>query len=484
MTGKEKYNKWLKAVKIDHNALLDVPKELWTNELCLEAVKTDYSALNYLSKKYLTKEICFEAYKQSPSSIRYVHKDLQQLYAKNIFEYNFSTLKNIFNSTKYQIYNLFNEFFNYISQVKFIIKDYNIEYNYNFNIFSSISETYYKENMHSDIIKLILDPKTEKIGSPKNMNLFVKLLNKIKPELKIVIGKNAIIEREKGRIDILISDSKNAIIIENKINFAKVQEDQLGRYYINTSKRGLIVKAIVYLTLSPEKDLKINYSIKDPILRETIKELIIPLPVLNKKNEISFSDDFIGKCINNSNNCISKIYYSEYRELLKSLGGSIMTVDLDRATLMEIYANKEKLESFNMFGALWDRREEVFNGIFRELLKENDFSEHPDDIKNSLYFRINDNISLGYHVKDWSFGFTYTQSGKKLSKKFQDDLKILLENKKLKDIFWKEPTSSHELWVWKTVDIDKIGEPKNLIYNFNILKEIINQWFKCRKNGI
>jgi hypothetical protein len=392
--------------------------------------------------------------------------------------YNFTIINNSLDSSKIKIYNLFNGFEHYLSGIKSKIKDYGIGEESNFNIFSSISDTYYKENLHSDIIRLILDPSTEKInnGSEKNINLFVSLLNKIKPNLKINIGKDIVVEREKGRIDILIYDSKlNSIIIENKINFARDQDNQLGRYYNYALKRGFKVKAIVYLTLSPEKQLEINYSIKDSKLREDIKDLIIPLSVLNKKNEKNFIDDFIDQCIKYSeDNIIAKVYYSEYKELLKSLGGNAMTMNLDRSTLLEIYANKEKLEQFNLFGYLWDKREKVFNEIIRELLKENDFGEYSDD-KNIWLFKIDANISLGFSINGWSFGFTTTPKGKKFSEDTQEELKILLENKKLKDIFVKEPTKSDEWWVYKNVDIDKIGDCKSLISNFNVLKELVQK---------
>jgi hypothetical protein len=336
--------------------------------------------------------------------------------------------------------------------------------------------------MHSDIIALILDPSTEKIGNDKNIDLFVKLLKKIKPKLKITIGEDITVEREKGRIDILIYDSdNNSIIIENKINFAKDEKDQLGRYYKNCLRRGLDVKAIVYLTLSPEKELDIEFSIKDSKLREDIKDLIIPLSVVNKKGESNFADDFIGKCESNSDNNIAEVYYSEYRELLKSLGGNIMTNDLDHATLKEIYANKERLDAFNMFGALWNKRKKLLPDIIGELLKENDFIEHPDDEKVLyLKLKIDDNISLGFALKDWAFGFVYTS--KKISKKLQDDLKIILDNIKLKDIFWKDPPYADEWWVCKYVEMDKIRDCKDLIYNFNILKEITEQQLKNRKD--
>lgn len=84
MKKEKSYKEYLEAVKLDHNAILDVPKELWTNELCLEAVKRDYSALYYLEEKHLSKDICVEAYTKSPSSIRYVRKELRQLFMNYI----------------------------------------------------------------------------------------------------------------------------------------------------------------------------------------------------------------------------------------------------------------------------------------------------------------------------------------------------------------------------------------------------------------
>ena len=388
--------------------------------------------------------------------------------------YNFEGMNNVLKMPKQKIWAFFDEFIAYAQSLQKIIKDYNIVNNSNFNIFSSISDIYYRENFHSDIIKLILDPTTEKIGNSKNIELFVKLLKKIKPTLKIMIGKNISIEREKGRIDILLYDDKNnAIIIENKINFAEDQDDQLGRYYSTTIKKGLTVNAIVYLTLIPEKILDIEYSIKNKELRDKIKDLIIPISVINKSKGIKFSDDFIEKCLTNSENIVSRVYYSEYNELIKHLGGTAMTMDLDRDAIKDIYTDREKLTKFNLFGSLWDKRWDVIKGIIKEQLEENDFQIHPDD-KNTMYCKIDDIVSLGYHLKDLSFGFVYTPGTKKFSK-IHDRLKSIVENKKLKNIFNKSSADSNDGWAWKDIDIDKIGNFENIIINFNMLRELYKE---------
>jgi len=427
--------------------------------------------LSLLLKYYLTK-----------NDTHVKNFNMSEQYSK----YDLNELKKILDISKNRIFDLFTSYKGFIDSYQNLQKKYDLESESSFNIFSSISDTYKKENLHSDIIRLILDPSTEKIGNEKNIVLFVKLLNKIKPELKIVLNKNVVVEREKGRIDLLIYDSKhNSIIVENKINYAKDQYNQIGRYYERALKRGLNVMAIVYITLLPDdKKLDIDYSIKDNKQRESIEHLIIPLHILNKKRGISFADGFINECINCSENDIAKVYYSEYKELLKSLGGTFMTMDLDRATLLEIYSNKEKLDAFNMLGSLWSRSGEIFNGIIRELLKENDFHEHPDDPKNTLFFKLDDNVSLGYHVGEWSFGFTKTPKGKDFSTTQQNDLKIILENKRLKDIFSKtdnDPDNPNENWVWRMLDIDKVGDCKCIINNFNILKELYLNDLKAEK---
>lgn len=120
------------------------------------------------------------------------------------------------------------------------------------NIFSIISNTYYKEDFHSDVLMAILDQDNDIFMD------FIDLLNSHNESINI--SKNdyltPIFAREKGRIDILIKDkkSKHAIIIENKINNAVDQPRQLPKYYdYVTKKLGLTVDAIVYLSFDGVK---------------------------------------------------------------------------------------------------------------------------------------------------------------------------------------------------------------------------------------
>jgi hypothetical protein len=325
----------------------------------------------------------------------------------------------------------------------------------------------------------MLDPKTNNIGNRENVSLFIALINKINPKLKIEEFEGEItVEREKGRIDVLLFDEKGrAIIIENKINNAADQKDQIGRYYKKVKEdMKLSVKAIVYLTLTPDKQLDRKWSIQDDKIRNEIEEkgLIVPVPVINKRSEPSFSENFIEDCIKwaeAENNEIAKVYYSQYKNLIRHLGGDSMTNDLDHEAIKEIYADKKKLCAFNMFGSLWDKRKEIIWEIISDLLKGKEFQPYD---RGCLYYQLNDEISFGYG-KDLTWGVICSPEKKKLRKEMYAPLKSALDDRRLKNIFSDESAQKNELWVWKVVDMSKVEDLQTIIDNFTTLKEILIQ---------
>ena len=137
----------------------------------------------------------------------------------------------------------------------------NFKENYPFNIFELISDIYYRENFHSDIIAQLL--RNEIIL--KNFLDFIGV-DKSKYE-------NCEVEREESKIDILIKTEKNCIIVENKLNWAVDMPEQLFRYYNECkNNKKLEVDKIVYLSPNflkkPTED-----SVKE-IPKELIKTII------------------------------------------------------------------------------------------------------------------------------------------------------------------------------------------------------------------
>ncbi len=95
--------------------------------------------------------------------------------------------------------------------------------NLGLNPFAIVSDVFYRENFHSDILRVLIDPKTEHNEGDKYLRLFLDFLRSHDVPLSESAYTNASVIREEGRIDILIktdNSPKKAIIIENKINNA------------------------------------------------------------------------------------------------------------------------------------------------------------------------------------------------------------------------------------------------------------------------
>lgn len=137
----------------------------------------------------------------------------------------------------------------------------NFEENYPFNIFELISDIYYRENFHSDIIAKLFENEIVL----KNFLDFIGV-DKSKYE-------NYEVEREESKIDILIKTEKNCIIVENKLNWAKDMPEQLFRYYNECkNNKKLEVDKIVYL--SPNSFKKPTEDSVKEIPKELIKTII------------------------------------------------------------------------------------------------------------------------------------------------------------------------------------------------------------------
>ena len=367
------------------------------------------------------------------------------------------------------------EYDDYKEAITNLQKGFNIEPHINFNIFTAISDKYRKENLHSDILGYILDPHTEKIGNIKYIEIFKRYLEK-KTGKEIALDlKSVTVERETGRIDLLIKDGQdNCIIMENKINDALDREDQIGRYFQEREAiKRASVQAIVYLAKTPWKKLDREYSISDPLDREKIEKMLLEIPVVNKEGESSFID-VLNECkdvcrkkleaaasdnipgILESKALFSYVFLDEYISLLKHLGGGFMAKDLDTQAMYKIFSDKDTLDSFRVMGALWEKQQEIIPQVFKDyFLKSLGFSIYPDD-ENTVFKNIKEDVNIGLDV-ELSFGFVYTPGGE-IKRSNRIPFKNLLEDVQLKKYFVAEEAVAQDegWWVYKTVDWNQI----------------------------
>jgi len=179
------------------------------------------------------------------------------------------------------------------------------------NIFTLISDTYHKEDFHSDILNELI------IYDSNILYGLIDLINAVNPRVNLKKDdyKSYKSVREEGRIDILVTDSisKKAIIIENKINNAVDQPKQLLRYY-KKIKQDYKVDAIVYLSLDGIKHPSTHGWDDDKKIE--ILDILIKLAAHNNGSNDIYS--LLKKNENNKDSylsCLSK----QYSELITTL---------------------------------------------------------------------------------------------------------------------------------------------------------------------
>lgn len=202
-----------------------------------------------------------------------------------------------------------------------------------FNAFALASNIYHRENLHSDVMAAILDPDGSHGQGDRFLMLFLEFLNE-RHDLKLDLEdyRDAIIEREPGRIDLLIrgtrGDRPKAIIIENKINGAGDMDCQVVRYLekVRTVWK-LDCEAIVYLTLQ-QKGRPCTHGWPDEE-REQVEPLL--------KSICAFADapddlhsGWLRPCVGSAADSNLEVAHviRQYRQLILKLGQNAMNQPL------------------------------------------------------------------------------------------------------------------------------------------------------------
>ena len=253
----------------------------------------------------------------------------------------------------------------------------------NANIFSSISETYKKENYNSDILRFILDPKA--MGEEKYLHEFLNII-------KIDYNKEEFISdievlREKYRVDVLIRNNRlrKAIIIESKINGADDQPMQLIRYYKKLNDDEFDVLKIVYLTIYP-KQPKLYYEenkeiskydfeiLKKEINRKIFKTFISPGKTTKEYYKFQ---DFLEKFSESD-------IMQQYKKHIDKLGGCIL--DEEKQIINEIFNDEEKTSEVKNLMNLWEKKAETLCTIFNEKFELNDDEKNWEKDENFIFY--------------------------------------------------------------------------------------------------
>lgn len=198
-----------------------------------------------------------------------------------------------------------------------------------FNIFDIITDKWKRENLHSEILKFLLE---------NYENFFNDFLDLIEIKNKEEYS-NAEITNEEAKIDILIKSENKAIIVENKINWASDQNEQLARYYKKIKDEyKKEVEKIVYIAPSiykpPDsqtfgKDEKIKKEIEDRYKQiigfdGSEKDLVLVYCLEKSRDKLK---ENLEKTKNNldSENIHKLFFINHYIEILKRTGAGDMS---------------------------------------------------------------------------------------------------------------------------------------------------------------
>lgn len=118
-----------------------------------------------------------------------------------------------------------------------------------FNVFTVLRSASDEVNLHSRFLHAVLDHRDPANGRRENLEAFVRGVAKAE-DFSL---EKAWVERESGGIDLLVSNGREAIVVENKI-WARDQERQLERYRDGLVEQEYDPDAIRLLYLTPFGD--------------------------------------------------------------------------------------------------------------------------------------------------------------------------------------------------------------------------------------
>jgi len=173
----------------------------------------------------------------------------------------------------------------------------------NFNLFKNL---HLNENQHSNLLKKLLTVSGKHGQGNLFLKSFLEMINFPYNNEEWKVGKE-LKSGKKGRIDLIIHTDNKSIIIENKINNAINQQNQLYRYWNNAIyKNNINESKIIYLAKSKKDKDYVKHlanSIQKPN-NPTYNKLIHLPDVLEHKVEIlGFKEDIIPWL----KNCLKKI---------------------------------------------------------------------------------------------------------------------------------------------------------------------------------
>lgn len=272
-------------------------------------------------------------------------------------------------------------------------------YNNKFSVFMAVADQYRKENFHSDILKVILDPRTTEIGNPEHLQNFLEIIGLKRNAFgnESSIKKYVQVEREEHRVDLLIKynnpKSKKAIIIENKINNANDQDNQLAKYYERLTEEGYEVLSMPYITKFGGRTPDFNswdkrYKKYSGIIFNNKHPLFFDLPVVARNNSIFKFLDTCKKQYHESNQ-LGFIFLMQYELLLNKIMEDAEVTIEDEKNIKKLFEDNLKSKMQALLESWGKRGECAYNYIKNKCNGKDEITE--DEIYGAKCLVIKNN---------------------------------------------------------------------------------------------
>ena len=325
----------------------------------------------------------------------------------------------------------------------------NFEENYPFNIFELISDIYYRENFHSDIIAQLL--RNEIIL--KNFLDFIGV-DKSKYE-------NCEVEREESKIDILIKTEKNCIIVENKLNWAGDMPEQLFRYYNECkNNKKLEVDKIVYLSPNSWKQPE------EQSIKEIPKELIKTIIGYDGENN-DFYTMVLQKSLEEMNNKEPKewrLLLEHYLKILRQTGVTKMDT-LTKKFYEKIKEEPQEYEKIKLIVDMYNNLTTTrANSLISKFINGKIWG-NPPFVYFDFYIKDKrKNYAINIFVNKYDYSNLYLYSRENDREKFEKDNKDIEAWLKKHNLF--EGFEKDETWYNEWNKNFKFPEEENELYEF------------------
>ena len=316
-----------------------------------------------------------------------------------------------------------------------------------FNIFTIISDLYYRENFHSDLIRYFLSPMERHGEGSLFLTSFITMLNKLGRTINPQDYFDASVIREEGKIDILIKSeiNKKAIIIENKINNASDMPRQLPRYY-DYLYPNYSIDAIVYLPLEKSKKPDMSdWTEKD---KSNVCPLLEIIPAYDKSDKKNIVDSWLMPAIKDVTNANVLSILNQYISLIKILNSNIMDIVILEKFYQELL-QKDNLKAAqsirNMMNELPNylalRIQDKFGACCHPFSKLWIYGNHDAVFEGAVI----DNIYLKMDIWCYEFGYDVLFWSPEDKNTSENDFNYLINNIKSLDGFVKKEGTKNQI---------------------------------------